>query len=278
MRESESGKLRIVNDDALFPEGPLVRAGILYYAEYGGHRISLWDRKANAVFWERLGSGPSAIAQLGENYFVACFDSGEVAVVSPAGMTLAIHDKDVHGKPLMGPNDATEDGRGGLYFTLSGPWEPGPIAGRVMHMTREGTIREVADDLHFANGIARSRDGRRLLVNESEAHRVISFRIENDGSLSDRRLFLRMHEVGEAPNAYPDGIKLGPDGCYYIGLYSAGRIVVVNEEGKLLRAIEVPSAAAPNVAFSEDGKTLFVMAVDDKAKPPFKGRVYALTL
>jgi sugar lactone lactonase YvrE len=87
-----------------------------------------------------------------------------------------------------------------------------------------------------------------------------------------------MHEVGEAPNAYPDGIKLGPDGCYYIGLYSAGRIVVVNEEGKLLRVIAVPSAAAPNVAFSEDGKTLFVMAVDDKAKPPFRGKVYALTL
>jgi len=278
MRAFESGNLRIVNDDALFPEGPLMRAGNLYYAEYGGHRISLWDGEANAVFWERPGSGPSAIAPLGDNYFVACFDSGEVAVVSPDGKTLAIHDKDDLGKPLMGPNDATEDGKGGLYLTLSGPWESNPIAGRVMHMTRDGMIREVADDLHFANGIVRSRDGHRLLVNESEAHRVISFKIESDGSLSDRRLFLRMHELGEASNAYPDGIKLGPDGCYYIGLYSAGRIVVVNEEGNLLRVIEVPSAAAPNVAFSDDGKTLFVMAVDEKTKPPFKGRVYALTL
>jgi sugar lactone lactonase YvrE len=278
MRAFESGELRIVNDNALFPEGPLVRAGVLYYAEYGGHRISLWGGKANAVFWERSGAGPSAIAGLGENYFVACFDSGEVAVVSPTGKTVAIYDKDDRGRPLIGPNDATDDGKGGLYFTLSGPWEPGPIAGRVMHMTREGTIREVANDLHFANGLTRSRDGVRLLVNESEAYRVISFKIESDGSLSDRRLFLRMHELGEAANAYPDGIKLGPDGCYYIGLYSAGRIVVVNAEGTLLRVIEVPSAAAPNVAFSEDGETLFVMVVDEKTKPPFRGKVYAVTL
>jgi len=141
-----------------------------------------------------------------------------------------------------------------------------------MHMSRNGAICEVADDLHFANGLTRSHDGHRLLVNESEAYRVISFKIESDGSLSDRRLFLRMHELGEAANAYPDGIKLGPDGCYYIGLYSAGRIVVVNAEGKLLRVIEVPSAAAPNVAFSEDGNTLFVMAVDEKTK-----RVYRRT-
>jgi gluconolactonase len=277
MRDSDSGELRIVNDDAHFPEGPLVRAGILYYAEYGGHRIAMWDGKTNAVFWERSSAGPSAIAALGENYFVACFDSGEVAIVSPEGKTLAIHDKDDQGRPLTGPNDATGDGKGGLYFTVSGPWEAGPIAGRVMHMSCAGAIREVADDLHFANGLTRSNDGHRLLVNESEAGRVISFKIESDGSLTDRRLFARLHELGEAPNAYPDGIKFGPDGCYYIGLYSTGRIVVMNAEGRLSRVIEVPSAAAPNVAFSEDGRTLFVMAVDDKT-PPFRGKVYAVTL
>ena len=105
----------------------------------------------------------------------------------------------------------------------------------------------------------------------SKRYRVISFRIEADGSLSDRRLFLRMGEIGEAANAYPDGIKLGPDGNFYIGEFNAGRIVVVDQKAKPLRVIEVPSAGAPNLAFSEDGKTIFVTAVDEPATRPLSG-------
>jgi sugar lactone lactonase YvrE len=213
---------------------------------------------------------------LGSNFVVCCFASNEVAIIAPDGQTRAILDKDEKGCPLLGPNDLTPDGKGGAYLTLSGPWEPGPIIGRVMHLSEQGQFREVADDLHFANGITRSRDGNRLLVVESEAHRIISFKIEPDRSLSDRRLFLRMREIGEAANAYPDGIKLGPDGNYYIGEFSAGRVVVVDGFGKLIRVIDVPAAAAPNLAFSEDGKTIFITAVDEPAIAPYRGTVYAL--
>ena len=268
--------MHIITNQALFPEGPLVRDGILYYAEYGGDRVSAWNGKQTSIFWSRKGSGPSAIGALGENFVVACFASNEVAIVGRDGSTLSIIDKDEAGGPLLGPNDIAPDGKGGVYLTLSGPWEPGPIVGRVMHLTAGGKIREVANDLHFANGILRNRDGSRLLVIESEAYRIISFSIGSDGSLSDRRLFLRMGEIGEAVNAYPDGIKLGPDGNFYIGEFSAGRIAVVDEFGKLARVIEVPSAAAPNLAFSEDGKTIFVTAVDEPETAPYRGAVYAL--
>jgi sugar lactone lactonase YvrE len=264
----------IITNQALFPEGPLVRDGVLYYAEYGGDRVSAWDGKNISVLWSREGSGPSAIGAFGNNFVVACFSSNELAIVGRDGATLRIIDKDEAGGMLLGPNDIAPDGKGGVYLTLSGPWEPGPIIGRVMHLRADGSIREVANDLHFANGIVRRGD--RLFVNESEAHRVISFRIEADGSLSDRRLFLRMGEIGEAADAYPDGIKLGPDGNFYIGEFSSGRIAVVDETGRPLRVIEVPSAAAPNLAFSEDGKTMFVTAVDAPATAPYTGTVYAL--
>jgi sugar lactone lactonase YvrE len=115
-------------------------------------------------------------------------------------------------------------------------------------------------------------------VNESEAHRVISFRINGDGSLSDRRLFLRMGEIGEAANAYPDGIKLGPGGNFYIGEFNAGRIVVVDPQARPLRVIEVPSPSAPNLAFSADGRTVFVTAVDEPATAPYRGTVYAFPI
>ena len=56
------------------------------------------------------------------------------------------------------------------------------------------------------------------------------------------------------------------------------KAIVVDSDGKLVRKIAVPSAAAPNLTFSEEGKTLFVMAVDDTANPPYKCKVYSLAL
>jgi hypothetical protein len=43
-----------------------------------------------------------------------------------------------------------------------------------------------------------------------------------------------------------------------------------------VRKLEVPSRAAPNLAFSPDGTTVYVMAVDDQQNPPYKGKVYAI--
>ena len=147
-------------------------------------------------------------------------------------------------------------------------------------MNADGRIAQVADDLHYANGLAVSADGTRFFVNESEAGRVVSFAIGEGGSLSDRRLFVRVFSVDpeSGASAYPDGLKLGPDGNLYIGQYSKGRIVVVDAEGKFVKAIDVPSAAAPNLAFSPDGKAIFVMAVDDTSAPPYPGKVYEVGL
>jgi hypothetical protein len=52
--------------------------------------------------------------------------------------------------------------------------------------------------------------------------------------------------------------------------------VVITTDGKLVRKLEVPSSAAPNLAFSPDGTTIYVMAVDDQQNPPYKGKVYAI--
>lgn len=105
---------------------------------------------------------------------------------------------------------------------------------------------------------------------------MITFAVGADGGLADRRLFVRLTALGEPADAYPDGIKIGPDGNLYIGQYSAGRILVVPPDGALARKLEVPSSAAPNLTFSPDGATVYVMAVDDKQNALYKGKVYAI--
>src|SRR5262245_54758858 len=271
--------VKVINDKAAFPEGPVFLDGKLFYVEYGGNTIDVWDGKTNTVLWKSDGCGPSAVAPLGSGDFVVtCYDAGTIARVSRDGKAVATYDRDKNGGMLQGPNDFASDGKGGIYFTASGPWESGPIVGKVFHLSEDGTITEMANDLHYANGIVLGADGKRLFVNESEAGRVISFAVA-DGSLSDRRLFVRVAVVDEASgiNAYPDGIKLGPDGNFYIGQYTKGRttsrIVEVDKDGKFVKAIEIPSASAPNMAFSPDGGTLYVMSIDDMANAPYWGKV-----
>ena len=50
----------------------------------------------------------------------------------------------------------------------------------------------------------------------------------------------------------------------------------MSPDGKLLRTIEVPSAAAPNLAFSPEEDMIYIAAVDDVSAAPWPGKVYAV--
>ncbi|MCX7888478.1 MAG: SMP-30/gluconolactonase/LRE family protein [Rhodobacteraceae bacterium] len=267
----------VIDDHALFPEGPVMAGSTLVYAQYAGNEVTAWDGKARRTLWRQEGCGPSAVIPFGADWLVTCYDSGTLAVISQAGETLRVIDADAGGGALQGPNDGAPDGRGGAYVSLSGPWEAGPIVGRIVHVTPDGVARPVADDLHYANGVAFGPDGR-LYVNESEAGRVISFAVGADGGLEDRRLFIRLYRMGEDAGAYPDGIKLGPNGNFFVGQYSSGRILEVAPDGTLVRVHDTGATAAPNLTFAPDGRVMYVMAVDNTAGAPYEGRVLAVPL
>jgi sugar lactone lactonase YvrE len=86
-------------------------------------------------------------------WLVTCYDNGTVVKIGADGQTERVWDKDSTGAALVGPNDATADGKGGAYVTASGPWESGPIVGKVYHLLPTARSTPVADDLHYANGI-----------------------------------------------------------------------------------------------------------------------------
>jgi gluconolactonase len=285
MRVLAADGIRILNDDAHFAEGPIWHQGKLYYVEYDRNSVTAWDGAANRVFWSKPGCGPSAvIATAGGEFLTTCYDSGTIGRISTDGKDLPPYSHDKDGHTFKGPNDFAPDHRGGIYFTCSGS-APGPkIDGKIFYLAADGTISQSATEVHSANGIVVSNDGKLLYAIETEDHRLIRFKVAPDGSLSDREVFLNLDELTHTTDhIYPDGVKIDSQGHLYIGQNPrdvhaplAGTIFVVDAAGKLLRTLKLPSPGVPNLTFSPDEKTVYVMALDQLDKSPYKGKVYAI--
>ena len=277
--------VRIINADAHFAEGPVWYQGKLFYVEYDRNTVDTWDGKKNAVFWEKKGCGPSAVIPTAAGEFlVTCYDSNSIGRIAADGKDLPPYTHDKDGNTCVGPNDFAPDRHGGIYFTCSGT-APGPaIDGKVFYLAADGTITQEAVNVHSANGIVVSNDGATLYVNETEVHRVIQFRIGPGGALSDRRVFVDLDDLNHnVTHLYPDGIKIDSKGEIYIGQNPrdvhaplGGTIFVVNAQGALLRTLKLPSPGVPNLGFSPDEATVYVAAVDQLDKSPYKGKIYSI--
>ena len=276
---------RVLNDDVHFAEGPVWYHGKLYYVEYDRNSVTTWDGTKNTIFWSQKGCGPSAVipASSGE-FLTTCYDSGTIGRISADGKDLPPYTHDQDGHPFVGPNDFAPDRHGGIYFTCSGT-APGPVIdGKIFYLAPDGTISQKAAEVHSANGIVVSNDGKILYAIETEDHRLIQFKIGPDGSLSERRVFLDLDELTHhVVHIYPDGVKIDSQGHLYIGQNPrdahaplAGTIFVVDAAGKLLRTLKLPSPGVPNLALSPDEKTVYVMALDQLDQSPYRGKVYAI--
>src|SRR5207237_9674033 len=76
-------------------------------------------------------------------------------------------------------------------------------------LTPDGSLRQVADDIAFPNGMVVTPDNRTLIVAESFPGRLTAFDIAPDGRLSNRRIWAAL---GPASG---DGICLDAEGAIW---------------------------------------------------------------
>lgn len=279
--------LQVIDSHALYPEGPLWWHGKLYYVEYAGNGIKTWDGKGVGYFWKKLHCGPNGLLTFGhDDILVACYDGNYLLELDRKGREVRIISKDDSGASFVGPNDLTSDGHGGAYFSASGVYDiKAPITGKVVHVSADGkSVAVVADTIDYSNGLTLSKDGRHLLVAEMLAGRILSFPVKPDGSLGLRTVWARLQDLAPPTpreDGYngPDGLKLGPDGNYYVAQNGSGRVLVVGDDRKLVRMIDVSTPNVTNVAFgpSGDGFAVFITGTFDQWKPPYPGAVYRWT-
>lgn len=279
--------LQVVDPHALYPEGPLWWQGKLFYVEYAGNGIKVWNGKSISYFWKQMHCGPNGLVKFGkDDILVACYDGNYLVELNRSGHVVLTISRDDRGKRFVGPNDLTSDDHGGVYFSGSGKYSvSAPITGKVLHVSANGKrVSVVARTIDYSNGLTLTESGRHLLVAEMLADRILSFPVEANGTLGPRRVWARLQDLA-APtpheSAYngPDGLKLGPDGNYYIAQNGSGRVLVVSPKKKLVRIITVKTRNVTNMAFGPWHKAfaVYITGVFNQWKPPYPGIVYRWT-
>ncbi|KAF0187280.1 MAG: SMP-30/gluconolactonase/LRE family protein [Hyphomonadaceae bacterium] len=271
----------VFDRSARYPEGPLWREGKLYVAEMGADAVFFHERGEKRVFWRDDGCGPTSIAPYGDGVLVLCHIGRAVVAVSDAGVETRRWRADDAGVRLRDPNDSFADGQGGVYFS-----DPGVFSidtrphGAVLYLGADGSLRRVAENLHYPNGVFVDRQEHALYVDEHMRRRVLKFPIIGGGALGAHSVFADVDalttRVGDYREAGPDGLERGPDGDFYICLYGEGRVLRLSPQGRLVASISVATPYLTNIAFGPDGYA-YLTGSFDNTSPPFPGQVIRLS-
>ncbi len=270
----------VISRDVRSPEGPIFVGATLYLVDYAAHNVVRLEQTSARIVWHRDGCGPTGLARVPEGLLVACFDGRQLVTISLDGKTLATAENDETGQRLREPNDFALDGKGGVYVSGTGPWEPRPIVGRIYYRSADRKLRTVASDLHSPNGLALSPDGKLLYVAESFASRILLFDVAADGSLSGRREFLKLSEV--LPTAggrtyTPDGLRIDRGGNLFVGFWDGACFAVIGPDGKLIKQVDLPAPHDPNLAITPDGASVILTGVFDLPDNGSRGELYRVT-
>ena len=268
----------------LGPEGPLYIDRNLYYVGWVSHTLSKWDGKTTTVLNHTPGCGHNGLALTKQKTFlVACTEEhGAILELDMTGKQLRRWDADKNGKPFEGGiNDIVLTANGGAYATIFGPHAdlPTSVVGKILYLA-PGSEKwvEVAAELNYANGIGVSPDQKTLYVSETVGNCILKFKINEDGSLSNRSNFALLNLLTknkvESWWLGPDSMKVDSKGNIYVAQWFGGKILKISPEGKLLHVFEIAAGdGTTNVTFGEGEKELYVTVVKDPKDPQAKGSI-----
>jgi sugar lactone lactonase YvrE len=240
-----------------FGESPRWHDGRLWFADWGAEELNAVDLDGNSEVVFRVPSFPFSLDWLpsGQLLIISARDQA-LLTPGPDNSLIAYADVSVVSERPPG-NEIVVDGRGNVYVNGGGfnPMAGEPAApGMIALVGPQGSVRQVADDLEFPNGMAVTPDNSTLVVAESYGRRLTAFQITADGSLTERRVWAALGD------GVPDGICIDAEGAVWYADVPNRRCVRVAEGGEVLATIEVDRGCFACMLGGLHGDTLFIVA------------------
>ncbi len=240
-------------DGFMFTEGPACdKDGNIYFSDIPNERIHKWSLDGKLSTYRENSGRANGLYFDSDGNLLACEGGNrQLTCISPDGKATVLADR-FDGKRLNSPNDLWIDPQGGIYF--SDPRYGGDdgleLDGFYVFYLAPDRKRLICvlDDLVKPNGVIGTKDGKLLYVADAGDSKTYVYRIQADGTLTDRRLIA---PVGS------DGMTLDQRGNLYL---TRGVVHIYGPSGEKLAEIQVPEAPA-NICFGgKDRKTLFITA------------------
>jgi gluconolactonase len=264
-----------------FTEGPAVdRDGNVYFSEMVSLRIMKLSANGQLSTFREQSNNANGLLIDPQGRLIACegADSQRTGVLVKfkprvtrtdlSNGMIEVLAENYQGKPFVGPNDVTIDGKGRLYFTdLTG--------GAVYRIDAPRQVVRIlaAPDIQRPNGIQISPDDRQLYLieaNQAEggARMIRAYDLRPDGTVSNMRVHYNFY-----PGRSADGMSIDSQGNLYASagmnqlrgtsetLATKTGVYVISPQGRLLKFIPVLEDFITNNAFGgPDMKTLYVTA------------------
>lgn len=266
---AKNAELVKVGDGYSFTEGPAVhRNGDVYFTDQPNDQIVKWSatnnklsvfmqptKRSNGMFFDRMGNLISCADE--ENQLLAIDDKGNITVLI----------ENYKGKKLNGPNDVWVAPNGGIYIT--DPLYKRQYWKRDPEMQQDGEhlyylspdrlqLFRVDENLVKPNGLVGTRDGKKLYVADIGDNKTYVYDVQEDGYLTNRKLFVEMGS---------DGMTIDNRGNVYL---TGKGVTVFNPKGEKIAHIPIEENWTANVVFGgTDRNTLFITA---------RGTVYTLKM
>ena len=243
-------------------EGPAVDSENNLYAvnfEKEG-TIGIVDMQGNAsVFIElpdgSVGNGIRFDKQ--DNMYIADYVHHNVLIIAKGAKEVSVY---AHHPDLNQPNDLAISPNGTLY--ASDPnWKEG--TGNLWKVDKTG-FSLLEAEMGTTNGVEVSPDGKKLYVNESVQRKIWSYDLDADGNPANKTLFYEFSDFGM------DGMRCDNQGNIYVCRYDAGKVVVINPQGSIIREVSLKGKKPTNIAFGgKDGRQCFVTLQDRRCIETF---------
>lgn len=138
-----------------------------------------------------------------------------------------------------------------------------PPLGGLYRLDTAGRLTRIAQGLGVVNGPGLHPDGTGFYVCDSSQRKIYRYRMDADGLLSDREVFVDTDTLGSAP----DGCCFDEEGGLWTALVHAGAVARFDADGRLDLRIALPVAHPASLCFGGDGLTdLYVTSIRDSGR------------
>jgi sugar lactone lactonase YvrE len=148
-------------------------------------------------------------------------------------------------------------------------------AGRLYRLDPDGLLHVVVSEGDCPNGLAFSRDGRRMFFTDSFKHTIYTFDYDaKTGSTENQRVFLRTNPK----HGFPDGVTIDAEDHLWSAVWDGACVVRYTPDGHEAMRLRVPVRKVASVTFGGDAlDTLFIStagAEDPTAEDKHAGALF----